>query len=456
MESELSPIVHPFVTELLQSHPAKLFQLIEMFGSPLHLIFPQIMQETIMQYRKALDDNNQRDGQIYFAAKANKANAFLAVSAISRIGVDVASSEEFRAALGQGLTGEKISVSGPTKHPELLSLAILHNARIGVDDPYELESLFGLSADLRVHNPIRISLRLAASEGAKFGMHDQIIRASFGRLAQLQPHLQLDGLSFHLPGYKSRDRQEMIHKACEIIQWAYDCGLRPTRIDIGGGLRTAYADDKSWNPEHATNRAFAGDVMPRSVYPYATKPTGADQLEEILQNSRSFIDATAEAVKQALSIDVEPGRSLLAHAGISLFRVRGVRQIGNRWLVVVDGNSRHLSEPRDDSEFFIDPILLPIGHESAEPFSAAIAGNTCADSDFLARRFIPFHAKPVVGDLLVYVNTAGYRMDSMESEFHRLPLPHKLVALKQSDDWRFIDDERFGVADFILNKSKVT
>jgi diaminopimelate decarboxylase len=67
------------------------------------------------------------------------------------------------------------------------------------------------------------------------------------------------------------------------------------------------------------------------------------------------------------------------------------------------------------------------------------------EDDYLARRFIPFRSRPRAGDLLVYVNTAGYQMDSMESEFHRLPLPRKVAAISSGGTWRLIDDERVNV-----------
>ena len=83
-------------------------------------------------------------------------------------------------------------------------------------------------------------------------------------------------------------------------------------------------------------------------------------------------------------IDVEPGRSLVDQAGISVFQVRAVRPIGKRWVVVVDGNNTHMSESWFDSEFFVDPILSSSRKTQPKLFEAAITGNTCLEGDYIA------------------------------------------------------------------------
>ena len=64
----------------------------------------------------------------------------------------------------------------------------------------------------------------------------------------------------------------------------------------------------------------------------------------------------------------------------------------------------------------------------AGPYPACVGAATCLESDMLTWRKIPFPVRPAVGDLLVYLNTAGYQMDSNESPFHDLPLPPKVVV----------------------------
>lgn len=409
------------------------------------------MQDNIKHFRQVLDEANMQDGQIYFAAKANKADAFMATSAGAGIGVDVSSAQELMGALNAGVPGHAISVSGPTKLPALISLAALHNATIAIDEPSELSSIIEIVERLPIRHPIRIYLRLSTSDKSRFGMTTAVINEMLSRLSQLQSTFQLEGFSFHAASYESKDRVLMIGKACKAIEIAYTKGLKPTHINIGGGLKTTYAQATEWDLERATDREFAGDVKPQFVYPYAAESSGYKQLKEILEAAKKSIKATEKIISRSLMIDLEPGRSLMDQAGITLFRVRGVRAIGKQSLLMVDGNSRSLSEFWRNSEFFIDPILITKSSREKEPFTAGIASNTCLESDYLARRFIPFETRPLVGDLLAYVNTAGYQMDSKESEFHRLPIPSKVVALKNADTWHFIKDTIISVADLLSN-----
>ncbi|HSW79567.1 MAG TPA: pyridoxal-phosphate dependent enzyme [Candidatus Saccharimonadales bacterium] len=454
MESSLIPIIHPQVRSLIEEEPGELFKLTELLGSPLNLVFPHIMMDAVDKFRTVLDNESMKGGTLFYAAKANKANAFLAASVLSGAGADVSSTQEFAAALGAGIRGEAISVSGPAKPPALLELAILHNAAIAIDEPAELAAIRELQANMPVKHRTRVYLRISSAESSRFGMSQQVIDSVVEELAKLQHDVQLQGFSFHVSGYASGDRTSMLRRACEAIERAHDAGLAPNHINIGGGLRLTYARPEDWNLKRALDRDFAGGVRPEFVYPYAERSSGHEQLKQILNDSKSVIESTAQKIGQPVYIDAEPGRSLLDQAGISVFRVRSVRPIGERWLVMVDGNSRHLAEFWRNSEFFIDPILVSREQCDPEEFSAAIASNTCLESDYLARRFIPFRTRPQTGDLLVFVNTAGYQMDSKESGFHRMPVPHKIVALQKNNDWHFIDDKLVSASDLKSSAAK--
>jgi diaminopimelate decarboxylase len=102
----------------------------------------------------------------------------------------------------------------------------------------------------------------------------------------------------------------------------------------------------------------------------------------------------------------------------------------------VDGSSLSLSEQWFSSEYLPDPVLLPAAGAS-EPYAACVGGATCLESDMVSWRKVRLSARPAVGDLLVYPNTAGYQMDSNESPFHDLPLPPKVVLDTAGDRVRW-------------------
>jgi diaminopimelate decarboxylase len=449
MNYPLPPIIHTEVKNLLEQESGELFRLLEMLGSPLNVVIPAIMAENLRQFRRTLDEAGMVNGEVYFAAKANKADAFLATSAFTRTGVDVSSVYEFRAALGNGVTGGQISVSGPTKIPELLALAVLHGSRVGVDEPSEIDSLVHIASDLGVERPVRVYLRLASlRQVSRFGMTSDTVSAVILRLKQLEGQVQLEGFSFHVPGYDSKDRVQMIGLACEKLLESDRQGLGANRIDIGGGFRAAYADPATWTARKALDRSFMGNVKPHHSYPYAGEVSGPAQLKEILEQSKARLTETAADLGRPVALDIEPGRSAVDQAGMTVFRVRGIREIGGKSVVVVDGNSRELADSVF-GEFLVDPVLLSAHRPKPESFEAVIASNTCKEDDYLARRLVPMPFKPAMGDLLVYVNSAGYQMDSRESTFHRLPLPTKVVATKRQGKWRFVSDKEFSLADCI-------
>jgi diaminopimelate decarboxylase len=443
---QLPPVIHPRVSDFLSSHQLAPHRLVDLFGSPLHVVFPEIMIENARVFRGTLNAQGFDRGRIYFAVKANKANAFLAASAVAHVGADVSSVQEFAAALASGIAGQDISISGPSKTGDLVALSLLHDARIVVDQPSELETILDLASRLGVTRAVRVSFRLAPpGANSRFGMSEDLVARALSVVRGAEGKIELDGFAFHVSGYDTRDRERMITHACGALQRATGDRLTPSRIDIGGGLLTPYADPDTWDVERLGPHDFANDEFPQFVYPYAERPAGAQQLADILCSSKRELDAAARALERPVIIDLEPGRSLLDQTGITIFRIQGVRPLERGWVIVVEGNSRHLSEFWFESEFLTDPLFLPVSASSPEPFAAAVAANTCMEDDYLARRFIPFPSRPREGDLLVYVNTAGYQMDSMESEFHRLPLPRKVAAIKSHGSWRLIDDERLNV-----------
>jgi diaminopimelate decarboxylase len=440
----LPPVVHPDVAGLAGSTAGELRRLAGEGGTPFHLFFPDVMLGTIGRFRRVMDDAGNADGRIYFAVKANDANSPVAVAAAAGIGVDVSSAEEFALALGRGVPGTDISVSGPAKPAGLLCLAAKQGALIQIDQPHELEELAVVAARLGA-GLVRVSFRLHVA-GSRFGMLLPEVRAVMERVVSLGPAVRLEGVAFHCPGYESLDRVAMIGKACGVVAEAAGLGMAPRRVSIGGGLAVQYADPDGWDARRATEREFVGGKWAGRLYPYTACPAGPEQLEQILRDSRKTL-AAALPSGMPVAVDVEPGRSMLDQAGLTVFRVLEVRPYQDRWVVVVDGNSTYLREAVS-GEYLVDPVLVTDAPPAAEPFCAAIAAATCLERDWLASRFVPFARRPQRGDLLVYYNTAGY-LHCRAARFHRVELPRTLAAWRVGAGWRFKDDGGVGVADVI-------
>ncbi len=399
-------------------------------GGPFHVMFPDRVTANLWAYRAAFAEARV-DGAIYYARKANKAACVITACARADAGVDVSSVGELRAALGGGIRGPELMITGPGKSDELLWLAARHGALIAIDAVDELDRLIALRPD-----GCRVLLRVRpVGSASRFGMSEAELATALDRLGDAGPDsIMVDGFSFHLSGYEPAPRARLAGQLIDRCLRARAAGHPASVISIGGGFPVDYAGAEQW-------RAFAGGLPDRwchagqgvtSLYPYHSEVAGPAMLIEILGTDR-LADRLRE---HGIRLAIEPGRSLLDRAGISVFAVRGIKIREDRGLpyrlITVDGSSLSLSEQWFGSEYVPDPVLWPSGTEptqcgAAAPVPTCVGGITCLESDLLSRRRIPMPREPRIGDLLVYPNTAGYQMDSNESDFQNHPIPPKIV-----------------------------
>ncbi|MFI1507746.1 Y4yA family PLP-dependent enzyme [Streptomyces sp. NPDC020597] len=409
-------------------------------GGPFHLLLPDRFDANVAAFRQALREAGV-EGRVYYAKKANKAAVWLEHAALSGTGVDVASLGELRDALGHGVRGEHVVVTGPAKAEDLLRVAVLHDALVAVDALDELERV--LAQARAVARPARVLLRRLppAQPHSRFGLDDGELEAALTRCAQAADAVVMEGFSFHLSGYATEPRARLAGELVDLCLKARALGLRADRISIGGGFAVDYADAGHWErflAEQRPEHYHAGKSFdPADFYPYHSPVAGADALRAVLG-----AHGLAERLREAgVKLLLEPGRALLDRAGCTVFRVQGVKDRNGYGIVTVDGTSLSLSEQWFDSEYLPDPVLLPAPSRPAgdEPYAACVGGATCLESDMVTWRKVRLPGRPAIGDLLVYPNTAGYQMDSNESPFHELPLPPKVVLDNAGGTtrWRF-------------------
>ncbi|MFD4394497.1 Y4yA family PLP-dependent enzyme [Kitasatospora sp. NPDC058478] len=416
------------------------------FGGPFHFVLPERFDANLAAFRAALDEA-EVEGTVYFAKKANKAAAFVERCAHAGAGVDVASHGELREALGHGVRGEDLVVTGPAKAEPLLRVAALQGALIAVDSLDELSRVLHLD----VPRPVRILLRRfpPTRTGSRFGLTDDQLDTALLRCAAAKERVRMEGFSFHLSGYDVQPRTDLAGELVELCLKARLLGLQADRISIGGGFAVDYVPAEAWHTflaeqgpdDYHARKSFSTD----DFYPYHSPVAGADALRAILAaRPHGTGDPLAGRLREAgVMLLLEPGRALLAGAGSSVFAVQGVKDRPGYGIVTVDGSSLSLSEQWFNSEYLPDPLLLtPHPDQDAAEYRACVGGASCLDSDLLTWRKIAFPRRPRVGDLLVYPNTAGYQMDSNESPFHDLPLPAKVVIHHENGRLRWRLDRR--------------
>ncbi|WP_245649441.1 alanine racemase [Nocardia shimofusensis] len=412
-------------------------------GTPFHLMYPARVRRNIAEFQRAFDRAGV-DGVVYYGKKANKAACVARACAEQGAGVDVSSVGELTAALAQGVRGEELMVTGPAKSAELLWLAARHGALIAIDALDELDRL------LNSGPAARILLRaLPDGSSSRFGMTGEELDRAVERLAG-DTAVRLTGFSFHLSGYDAAARAVFAAELVDRCVRARELGHDITTLSIGGGFGVDYLPADAWSQftaQAAPTRFHAGKSF-ASYYPYHFPVPGAAMLTAILTHhgpahgdlahgNPAHGDLAKALRDNDIRLAVEPGRALLAHAGSTVFGVRGAKTRhahGSPYrLLTVDGTSLSLSEQWFDSEYLPDPLLWPPRRDGRET-PTSVGASSCLESDMVSWRRIPLPRPAEPGDLLVYPNTAGYQMDSNESAFHELPLPPKVVLHETDGD----------------------
>ncbi len=423
----LPALRHALVQRLTTEQAPLLRSLLDGLGSPLHLMLPQVFEANARAFQQTLREAGV-DGQLLFAKKANKARCLVERCPGLGLGVDAASVPELVAALAAGVPGAHIGISGPAKHPALLALSLHHDCLVAMDSPEELLGYAALAKRLQRRARVLLRWRPPSQPRSRFGMDDTELAQALALCVEHRAQLQLQGFSFHLSGYDAAERARCALRLIERCTEARALGLPCDTLDIGGGFSLRYVEEAAWQDFMARQSPqdyHAGKTF-EGFYPYASASPGAQMLERILSHDEGGRTLARRLREEGLRLLLEPGRALLDQAGFTLFRVQGVkdRPAEGYGLVTVEGMSFSLSEQWFNSEFLPDPLLL--GGSASGPYPAAVAGASCLDSDMLSWRKLPLPSRPKPGDALVYLNTAGYQMDSNESPFHELPLPRKV------------------------------
>ncbi|MFE6507663.1 alanine racemase [Nocardioides sp. NPDC057767] len=435
---------HPIAARFL-TDSAAVDEAIERFGSPLHVVFPQVMAENAA----ALTDVLRRHAvphEIFYAHKVNASTALVAEAAVAGLGVDVASSAELDRALAAGFALHRIEATGP-KSPafveRIASLGVTANA----DDLWELDRLAATAPSGRPSGSnLPVLLRLSGFASpmvpqSRFGIDlaDADVALETVRRA---PGLELRGVAFHLDNADPAARVDALTESMAVVAAAYRKGLRPSVVDIGGGLRQRFVEDPEPFQRYAHALAAGPgelvwpghDVVAPAAHKYGNHRPATEVLERFL-TAEIERRPVAEVLRECmLTLWIEPGKALVDHAGITLASVLYRKRAAGRDLVVLD-LSRNQVTPADQ-EVLVDPVLVD-GRGDPPEEGVFLAGRLCLESDLISRRKVFLDSEPDSGDVLAFVNTAAYQMDLSASFAAGHPPPRKVAAVLDGDRFTF-------------------
>jgi diaminopimelate decarboxylase len=457
-------------------------------GSPLGIVVPVGLIDNVAAFRRIFA-RHAVDGRIWYACKVNKSAAFLEAAAHVGIGVDASSLWEVRAALGHGIAGSDIGVSGPSKGDRLLVLAMRHGCTISIDSVGELLTVARL-AESTVRRRAHVLIRLSGFELTTCGRSEsaavpEVENSRFGvplnqvnnllAILEREPArswVALGGFGFHIDNLVTRDRVTAIGRTLEVLHAARERGHPCHEVNIGGGIPVRYVRPEAWAAFHAGYAAsLAAGQSPMyrgrsfdvqtvngragnrgNFYFHDTPVHGAGFLDEVLASRPPGHQQRVASLLTAnrLRLTIEPGRATIDQSGLTLCRIQGQRTSSRGdELVICEMNATNLWEQATGSEYAVDPVLLPrrSAMASNRPFVGHLVGNLCMENDVLAWRPVALPMRPRQGDLLAFVNTAGYQMDFAESSGHRSPLPRKVALHERDGRWIWTLDGEFTLAD---------
>lgn len=407
---------------------AEAYNLFALFDTPANVIFADQFISNIDKFKDIFTQYFSHEN-IFFSCKCNKSYALLKYASEQNCGVEVSSNYELNDALK---FTNKIIASGPAKDDVYLKNSIDNNVVISVDDIEELKQI------KKINKPVNVLLRISDLLGkvSRFGINLNQIDSCLDIISNSL--IQLDGFSFHINNYSLDDRVDAINQVVQLID---SKNINIKYIDIGGGIPTNYCTKEDYNNFLKQNNKdmYFKEHFIDDYYPYYSEIADEKALDYIFRKVYKKLN------KMNIEIIIEPGRSLLKNVGISIYKVQYMKHLCNEdKIIVTNGNINCLSEQWFNSDYLIEPKLIPKNNCNCKTnILASVAGNLCLEQDMITWRKIKFDFIPKRGDLLVYYNTAGYQMDSNESEFHKIPLVKKYVVKKIDDKYVIEEDKKY-------------
>jgi diaminopimelate decarboxylase len=426
------------------------------YGTPLFVFSEPRIRSNIARLQAAAKQVD-RPIKFCYASKANSNMAVLKVVRDAGIDVEVNSGGELFKALRVGFKPSQIIFNGTSKTNEELDEAVRAGIyAINVDSIYEIELVEDAVRRARAElnaglPPARIALRLVPEIGtrshlglqtalltSKFGISSSEVLDAFRRGLQHPELIHICGIHIHV-GSQTPD-VEPFAEAFKSM-WNHlmtihrETGHTLEHINLGGGIPVNYLRDRSQAdqlPEHER------DMLGANLEPAAV-------LSEALRVAREAARAVeAEHLLDQVTILLEPGRSVIADAGVVLTTVRNIKrrpETGDVWLLTDAGYNILLS--MNNYKWYYHLISASRAIESIDA-QYKVAGPLCDSGDVyfdIERhgrlpdyRLLPPEVKP--GEVLALLNSGAYSLAQM-FPYNGRPLP-AAVMIRESGQAQII------------------
>lgn len=395
------------------------------FGTPLYVMDEQTVRNNCRMFKKSIDENYE-SGLVLFASKALNCLQMCRIANEEGLGLDCVSGGEIYTALKAGFPADKIYFHGNNKTTDEMIYAIENKiGTIIVDNKFELSELNELAKERNVI----VNIMFRIKPGIDAHTHDFIrtgqIDSKFGfalengeafdavKATKAMSNVNLIGLHCHIGSQIFMDTPFI--EAAKVMMNFYkkiqeELGLELKVLNLGGGFAIKYLE----SDEH-----FAYEMY----------------MKEVATVIKDFCKENNLTVPMIL---IEPGRSIVGAAGITLYKIGSVKEIKNvRNYVSIDGgmgdNPRYALYQSDYE------VIVANKADKPRDYVATIAGKCCESGDLIQEN--TKIANPGKGDTLAVLSTGAYNY-SMASNYNRIPRP-EMIMIKDKKPYTIIKRETY-------------
>ena len=357
---------------------------------------------TIAQHYKAFADaaSAHPHSLVCYAVKANSNIAILNLLAKLGSGFDIVSGGELRRVIAAGGDPKKVVFSGVAKTADEMRFALQLGIKcFNVESIAELERLQQVASSLNMQAPVSVRVNpdidakthpyiSTGLKANKFGI-DILLARDIYRQAAAYSHLDVVGVDCHIGSQLTETQPflDALEKLLTLIDQLHSDGIQLKHIDIGGGLGVTYDNE--------------------------TPPSPADYIGKVVERLKSY---------PQLELIMEPGRAIMANAGVLLTKVEFLKPGQEKNFAIVDAAMNDLIRPALYSAW---QAIVPVNiNASASSALYDIVGPVCETGDFLGKDRELAIAQ---GDLLA-VRSAGAYGFTMSSNYNSRPRAAEVLA----------------------------
>ncbi|MBS7298500.1 MAG: diaminopimelate decarboxylase [Eubacteriales bacterium] len=388
-------------------------ELAKEFGTPLYVLDEDLIRENCRTYKNAMDKYYNGNGLVFYANKALCTLFTCRIMAEEGLGLDVVSGGELFTAIKAGFPMDRVCFHGNNKTATELEMAVENNVGyIVVDNDFELDLLDTIAAKLGKVQDIMFRIKPGVDAHTHSFIQTGQIDSKFGvalengeafeiiKKAAGLSNVKVVGVHCHI-GSQIFDIEPFLKAAEIMVNFIGDVkaklGLEIDILNLGGGYGIRY-----------------------------TKSDDPIEYDKYIEHVSEVVKKVAEERNVKLPfICMEPGRSIVAPAGITLYTVGCVKDIKNvRKYISVDGgmadNPRYIMY---ESEY---TAVIANNANAAPTETVTIAGKCCESGDILIKDTKMPEIR--VGDTLAVLATGAYNY-SMSSNYNRIPRPAVVAVL---------------------------